>query len=191
MLIKTRWNWARSLQHSQKKETALQNNLRMSPHWFLCYFRNLTGAAGTPEELRVAVCAFDSLCPGLLCSRARWYTHSWITRAARTRSIRMNRWCTPTFAKTEDNPWTKIKLIRSPYQLFFLGMSEKWCSFLLSFCFFLFVFCPLESRVKTKGWQRRPKHHVHLQAVKRYHPNFGSLNRWNVILPVNNHLYGD
>lgn len=112
----------------------------MSPHLVLCYIHYLPGAGGTPEELSIAVCTFDSLCPDLLCSRARWYTHSWITRAARTRSIRMNRWSTPTFAKTEDNPWTKTKLIRSPYQLFFLGILEKWCSFLCSFCFFFSYF---------------------------------------------------
>lgn len=114
----------------------------MSPHLFLCYFRNLTGAAGTPEELSIAVCTFDSLCPDLLCSRARWYTHSWITRAARTRSIRMNRWCTPTFAKTEDNPWTKIKLIRSPYQLF---SWEYWRNGAVFSVLFVFSFHTLSS----------------------------------------------
>lgn len=41
------------------------------------------------------------------CSRARWYTPSWITQAAKTHSIRWSQWSTLTFVKTEDEPGTK------------------------------------------------------------------------------------
>lgn len=76
-----------------------------------------------------------------LCFRARWYTPSWITQAAKTHSIRWSRWSTPTFGKTEAETGSKkVTDLSLSYQLLlgWVGIFQQW----IGAGFFCLVFWP-------------------------------------------------
>lgn len=123
----------------------------------------------------------------LLCSRARWYTHSWITLAARTRFIRMSRWCTLTFAKTKDSTWTEIKHYKTSHLL--IGCFDKsWENWRNGEVFFvLFMFCLLEAGQKCGSENGFITSTCRVSSINI--SKFWGFKMIKIIFPVNKYLY--
>lgn len=91
----------------------------------------------------------------------------------------MSRWCTPTFAKTEDITWTEIKPLEILHLLIgcFDKSWENWRDG--EVVFFLFIFCLLESG------QKCGKFRVSSIIISK----FWGVKMIKIFFPVNKYLY--